>query len=308
MIFLNQCLQGIFLGAYYALIACSLSFLFGVMRIINLAHGSLAVLAAFLLFVLADRYGLSPWLGLVLVIPVMAALGFLLQILVLERSLKGGLLVPLLSTFGLAIVIDNLLFQGFGADTRSLAPYIGDLSFASWSLSDDITVGQLDVIILAAAVALLGGLQLFLARTRLGRTIRATAEAPEIVGLIGIDARAVYALSTALAMALATVAGAFLALRATFNPYSGGMQLLFAFEAVVIGGFGSLWGTLIGGILLGVAQNLGAFVNPHGFLIAGHEFFLAILIARLYLGPRLARLRLARLRPRRPRPHAARPA
>jgi branched-chain amino acid transport system permease protein len=285
VIFLNQILQGVFLGAYYALIACSLSFLFGVMRIINLAHGSLVVLAAFLLFVLADRFGLSPWLGLIVVMPVMAALGWVLQILVLERSLKGGLLVPLLSTFGLAIVIDNLLFEGFGADTRSLAPAIGDLSFASWTLSDDLSIGQLDVIILVSAIAVLGGLQLFLARTRLGRTIRATAEEPDIVGLIGIDARAVYALATAIALALAAIAGAFLALRATFNPYSGGMQLLFAFEAVVIGGFGSLWGTLIGGIVLGVAQNLGAFINPHGFLIAGHGFFLAVLIARFYLGP-----------------------
>jgi branched-chain amino acid transport system permease protein len=291
MIFLNQILQGLFLGAYYALIACSLSFLFGVMRIINLAHGSLAVLAAFLLFVLADRFGLSPWLGLIAVVPVMAALGWVLQVLVLERSLKGGLLVPLLSTFGLAIVVDNLLFEGFGADTRSLAPAIGDLAFASWTLSDDVTIGQLDVIILVAAITVLGGLQLFLARTRLGRTIRATAEEPEIVGLIGIDSRAVYALATAIALALAAIAGAFLGLRATFNPYSGGMQLLFAFEAVVIGGFGSLWGTLIGGIVLGIAQNLGAFITPHGFLIAGHGFFLAVLIARLYLAPLVDRVR-----------------
>ncbi len=291
MIFLNQILQGLFLGAYYALIACSLSFLFGVMRIINLAHGSLAVLAAFLLFVLADRFGLSPWLGLIAVVPVMAALGWVLQVLVLERSLKGGLLVPLLSTFGLAIVVDNLLFEGFGADTRSLAPAIGDLAFASWTLSDDVTIGQLDVIILVAAITVLGGLQLFLAWTRLGRTIRVTAEEPEIVGLIGIDSRAVYALATAIALALAAIAGAFLGLRATFNPYSGGMQLLFAFEAVVIGGFGSLWGTLIGGIVLGIAQNLGAFINPHGFLIAGHGFFLAVLIARLYLAPLADRVR-----------------
>ena len=284
MILLNQVLQGLFLGAYYALIACGLSFLFGVMRIVNLAHGSLAVLAAFLLFVLANRFGLSPWLGLIVAVPAMAAFGWLLQRLVLERSLRSGVLVPLLSTFGLAIVLDNLLFQGFGADTRSLSPYIGDLAFASWALTDDISVGQLDVLSLVAAVALLGGLQLLLARTRLGQAIRATAEDPEIVGLIGIDARAVYALATAIAMALVAVAGAFLALRATFTPYSGGAQLIFAFETVVIGGFGSLWGTLAGGIVLGVAQNLGAYVSPNLFLIAGHVVFLAVLAARVWLG------------------------
>ena len=284
MILLNQLLQGVFLGAYYALIACGLSFLFGVMRIVNLAHGSLAVLAAFLLFVLADRFGMSPWVGLLIAVPAMAVLGWLLQRLVLERSLRSGVLVPLLSTFGLAIVLDNLLFQGFGADTRSLSPYIGDLSFASWSLTDDISVGQLDVLSLVAAVLLLGGLQLLLARTRLGRAIRATAEDPDIVGLIGIDARAVYALATAIAMALVAVAGAFLALRATFNPYSGGAQLIFAFETVVIGGFGSLWGTLAGGIALGMAQNIGAYVSPNMFLVAGHVTFLAVLVARVWLG------------------------
>jgi branched-chain amino acid transport system permease protein len=284
MILLNQLLQGVFLGAYYALIACSLSFLFGVMRIVNLAHGSLAVLAAFVLFVLADRAGISPWPGLIIAVPVMAVLGWLLQRLVLERSLRSGLLVPLLSTFGLAIVLDNLLFEGFGADTRSLSPYIGDLSFASWSLTDNITVGQLDVLILAVAIVLLGGLQLFLHRTRLGRAIRATAEDPATVGLIGIDARAVYAFATAIAMALLAVAGAFLAMRATFDPYSGGAQLIFAFETVVIGGFGSLWGTLFGGIVLGIAQNIGAFINPNLFLIAGHVVFLAVLIARVWVG------------------------
>ena len=284
MIFLNQLIQGTFLGAYYALVACSLSFLFGVMRIVNLAHGSLVVLAAFLLFVLADRAGLSPWLGFVAVVPVMAVLGWLLQRLVLDRSLSGGLLVPLLSTFGLAIVLDNLMFEQFGADTRSLAPFIGDLSFNSWSLTEDIAIGQLDVLILVVAVALLGGVQLFLSRTPLGRAIRATAEDPATVGLVGIDARAVYALATAVAMAMATVAGAFLAMRTTFDPYSGSAQLIFAFEAVVIGGFGSLWGTLAGGIVLGVAQNIGAFISPHFFLIAGHVVFLAALVARVWLG------------------------
>ena len=288
MIFLNQLLQGVFLGGYYALVACSLSFMFGVMRIVNLAHGSIVVLSAFLLFVLADRYGLSPWLALLVVVPVMAALGWLLQRFVLDRSLRGGLLVPLLATFGLAIVLDNALFETFGADTRSLSPYIGDLSFDSWAITDDINVGQLDVLNLAAAVLLLGGLQLLLSRTRIGRAIRATAEDPGTVGLIGIDARRVYAMATALALGMAAVAGAFLAMRASFDPYTGGTQLIFAFEAVVIGGFGSLWGTLWGGIALGVAQNIGAAIDPSGFFIAGHTVFLAVLVGRVAVGGRVS--------------------
>jgi branched-chain amino acid transport system permease protein len=284
MIWLNQIIQGVLLGGYYALIACGLSFMFSVMRIINLAHGSLAVLAAFLLFVLASRFGISPFLGLLIVLPVMAAIGWALQRLVLDRSLRGGLLVPILSTFGLSIVIDNLLFQQFGADTRSLAPYIGDLSYNSWEITDDIDIGQLAVLTLAAAVVMLGGLQLFLTRTQLGRAIRATAEDPNTVGLIGVNARVVNATAAAIAMVTVGIAGAFLAMRATFNPYSGGQQLVFAFEAAVIGGAGSLWGTLVGGIVLGVAQSIGAQIDSQGFLITGHVVFLVVLFARLAPG------------------------
>ena len=152
MIFLNQIIQGVLLGGYYALIACGLSFMFSVMRIINLAHGSLAILAAYALFVLADRYDVSPFLGLVAVVPAMALIGAGLQRAVLERSARGGLLVPVLSTFGLSIVIDNLLFQQFGADTRSLAPYIGDLSYDSWSITDDIAIGKLAALTMATAI------------------------------------------------------------------------------------------------------------------------------------------------------------
>jgi branched-chain amino acid transport system permease protein len=284
MIWLNQIIQGVLLGGYYALIACGLSFMFSVMRIINLAHGSLAVLAAFMLFVLADRFGLSPFIGLLVVLPVMAAIGWVLQRAVLERSLRGGMLVPILSTFGLSIVIDNLLFQQFGANTRSLAPYIGDLSYNSWEITDDIDIGQLAVLTLAVAVVLLGGSQLFLTRTQLGRAIRATAEDPDTVGLIGVNARVVNATAAAIAMVTVGIAGAFLAMRATFNPYSGSQQLVFAFEAAVIGGAGSLWGTLTGGIVLGVAQSIGAQIDPQGFLITGHVVFLLVLFARLAPG------------------------
>ena len=281
MIWLNQIVQGVLLGGYYALIACGLSFMFSVMRVINLAHGSLAVLAAYALWILADRWAISPFTGLLIVLPAMAVLGWVLQRAVLERSMRGGMLVPLLSTFGLAIVIDNLLFEQFGADTRSLAPYLDTLSYDSWSISEDIDIGQLSVLIFAAAVALLGGLQFFLSRTQLGRAIRATAEDPDTVGLVGINARTANAVAAAIAMVTVGIAGAALAMRATFDPYAGAPQLIFAFEAAVIGGAGSLWGTLLGGIVLGIAQNIGAQISPQGFLIGGHAVFLAVLFARL---------------------------
>ena len=201
MTFINQIIQGVLLGGYYALIACGLSFMFSVMRIINLAHGSLAVLSAYALFVLADRFGVDPFLGLLLVAPAMGLIGWGLQRSVLERSARGGLLTPVLSTFGLSIVIDNLLFQGFGADTRSLAPYVGDLSYDSWSLTDDIAIGKLAALTMAMAVALLGGIQAFLMRTQIGRAIRATAEDADTVGLIGVNPRKVNAIAAAIAMA-----------------------------------------------------------------------------------------------------------
>jgi len=284
--FLSQILQGVFLGAYYALIACGLSFLFGVMRIINLAHGSIAVLSGYLVLTIAEHFGISPFLALLAAVPVMAAAGFVLQRTIFERSLRSGPLIPLLSTFGLAVVLDNAMFQSFGANTRSLAPDIGDLSFSGWSGPGGIQVGQLAVLTLLVSVVLLGGLQLFLNRTPLGRAIRACAEDPETAELVGIDARNVYAAATAIALVTVAIAGTFLGMRATFDPYTGQTQLIFAFEAVVIGGAGSLWGTLIGGIALGVAQNLGSQVSPQGFLIGGHILFLGVLAARFLLGGR----------------------
>jgi branched-chain amino acid transport system permease protein len=292
----DQILQGVLLGGYYALIACGLSFMFGILRIVNLAHGSIAVLSAYLVWVVAEQFKISPFLALVAVLPVMAAAGWLLQRTVLERSLRSGALTPLLSTFGLAVVIDNLLFQQFGADTRSLAPDLGDLAFNSWDLPGGASVGQLALITFVVAVALLGGLQLFLSRTPLGRAIRATSEDPDTAELVGIDSRNVFAAASAIAVVTVAIAGTFLAMRSTFDPYTGATQLIFAFEAIVIGGTGSLWGTLIGGIVLGVAQNIGSQINGEGFLIAGHVVFFVVLAARFFIAGRDPRTLLRALR------------
>ena len=280
MDWINSIIQGVLLGGYYSLIACGLAFMFQVMGIINLAHGTLAVVAGFAIWTVSEHLDVSPFVALIGVLPAMAAVGWILQRGILERSARASQLVPLLATFGLAIVIENLLFEGYGADTRSLAPYIGTLSYDSWAIGD-IYIGQLSVLIFVMAVALLGGLSLFLSNTHLGRAIRATAEDPDTVGLIGINARKINAVATCIAMLTVAVAGMFLGMRATFTPYSGPAQLVFAFEAAVIGGSGSLWGTLVGGIVLGVAQTIGAQINPQGFLIAGHVVFLVILVARV---------------------------
>jgi len=282
MSLVNLVVQGVLLGGYYALLACGLSLMFGVMRIINLAHGDLAILAAFLAFSISDYAGISPFLALVAVVPIMAAVGWLLQRGILERSLRSGVLVPLLATFGLSIAIENLLFEAYGADTRSLGDMIGDLAFDSLEVNSHLSISYVAALIFALAVALLGGLSLFLKRTSLGRAIRATAEDPDTAELVGVNARAVYAIAAAIAVATVAIAGAMLAMRATFDSYTGPMQLIFAFEAVVIGGIGSLWGTLIGGIVLGLAQSIGAALNPRWFLLAGHLTFLAVLGLRMF--------------------------
>lgn len=277
MTWVNAVVQGVFLGALYALFACGLSLLFGVMRIINLAHGDIAVLGAFVLWWITTSFGVNPWLALALTLVVMIAFGYALQRVVLTRALRGGALIPLLATFGLAIVIQNGLLQVFSADSRSLGSNVGLLATASWRITRQLTIPVLGLVVLAVAVLVLGGLQLFLQHTGPGREMRATAQDADTAALVGVPASSVYARATAIAVATATLAGAFLAIRSTFTPASGPTQLIFAFEAVVIGGLGSLWGTLGGGIVLGVAQTIGAQLDPQWSILAGHLVFLAIL-------------------------------
>jgi branched-chain amino acid transport system permease protein len=291
---MNQLAQAVILGGYYALIACGLSFMLSIMRIINLAHGSFLVAGSYLIWALCEYNGLSPFVALLILLPIMALCGWALQRFLLERSARGGELLPILTTFGLAIVIDNLLFQQFGADTRSLAPYIGDLAWDSFDLGGGIYVGKVGVIILVTAIVLLAGLQTFLSKTATGKAIRATAEDPDTAGIVGIDARRASAIAAAIALGTVSFASMALGMRATFNAYAGGPQLLFAFETIIIGGPGSLWGTLVGGMVPALSQTLGASVHPQGFLIGGHLAFIIVLFARLLFSPGDFRHRLRR--------------
>lgn len=292
MTVLNAILQGIFLGAFYAVLACGLSIMFGVMRVINLAHGDIAVLGAFIAYAIVERTGVSAFVAFAIALPVMIALGYVLQPTILERSLKAGILTPLLATFGLSIVIQNVLQVVFSPDVRSLGGSAGAITTSSGQLAGGLTVSALGIVVLVVAVVLFGALQIFLSRTRAGWIMRATAEDADAAELIGIDSRNVYAWATALAVATAALGGLFLAIRSVFDPTSGPTQLIFAFEAVVIGGMGSLWGTLIGGLALGVAQTLGAQIQPQFAVLSGHLLFLVVLIVRFGSG-RLA-LRPAR--------------
>jgi branched-chain amino acid transport system permease protein len=274
----NAIVQGILLGGLYALFAAGLSLMFGVMRIVNLAHGDLAIVGAFVAFLLVDDLGFSPFVTLLIVVPALAAFGYALQAGILNFALRGGELPALLATFGLAIVIQNILQEAFSADQRGLDA--GTIEDKSISLGGDIAIGWLPLVTLVLGAAVIAGLSLLLNRTQLGRAFRAASDDPWAAEVIGIDQRKLYAIATAIALATVGVAGVLLGIRTTFGPFDGPAQLIYAFEAVIIGGLGNLWGTLVGGIVLGVAQTVGAQIDPAYGVLSGHLVFLAILVLR----------------------------
>ena len=278
MEWVNVLVQGALLGGLYALMAAGLSLAFGIMRIVNVAHGDLSVLAAYLALVVVATTGINPLLSIVIVAPVMFITGYLLQRGILNYSLPGGVMPPLLVTFGLSVVIQNVLLEVFSADNRGLRS--GAFEGSSIRVTDQLAVGWLPLVTFLSAVVILLGLQLTFRGTMLGRAFRATADDQQAAQLMGIDNRHLYAVAMGIALATVAVAGVFLGLRTTFQPASGPAFLLFAFESVVIGGLGSLWGTLVGGIILGIAQTVGAHLNPGWGALSGHLVFLAVLAFR----------------------------
>ncbi len=278
MEWLNAIVQGVLLGGLFALFATGLSLIFGVMRLVNLAHGDLIVLAAFLAIAVVDGLGVHPLTALVAVVPLMFALGFVLQRWLLEFTLGEDILPPLLVTFGLSIIIQNVLLESFSADTRRLQA--AGLETASIDLAGGIAIGVYPMLVFVVAVAVIASLQALFYRTHLGRVFRATSDDPSTVRLMGVDNRRIYALAMALALGVCALAGVLMAIRTNVTPTVGPARLLFAFEAVIIGGLGNLWGTLAGGIILGVAQSLGAKIHPGFQILAGHIAFLAVLVVR----------------------------
>jgi len=274
----NVVVQGVLIGGLYAMFAAGLSLIFGIMRLVNIAHGDFIVLAAYMALVASTTLGLNPILALVIVAPLMAALGYVLQRLLLNRTLGDDLLPPLLVTFGLSVIIQNGLLELFTADSRRLQA--GAIEVASIPIVPGIAIGVLPLLQFALAVAVIGGMQLVFYRTALGRAFRATSDDQAVAQLMGLDDRHVFAVGMALSFAVVAVAGVLIAVRTNFDPAIGPARLIFGFEAVIIGGLGSLWGTLCGGILLGVAQGIGAHVDPGWQMLAGHLAFLTVLAVR----------------------------
>jgi branched-chain amino acid transport system permease protein len=271
-------LQGILLGGLYALFAIGLSLIFGVMRLVNIAHGDLIILAAYIGMAVAGTFGMHPLAGLIIVLPIMFIIGYALQRGVLNRTIGTDILPPLLVTFGLSIIIQNALNLIFTADSQRLQ--VGDLETDSFHIFGDIAIGVFPLIIFITSVLVVAGLQYVFYRTEVGRAFRATSDDQETAQLMGINNKHIFGLAMALALAVVGVAGVFLSIKTSFDPMAGPSRLLYGFESVIIGGLGSIWGTLAGGIILGVAQSLGAAINPAWQILAGHIAFLFILIVR----------------------------
>lgn len=271
-------LQGLLLGGLYCLFALGQSLMFGVMRLTNTAQGDFIVLGAFAAIAALSVAAVSPWLVALGLLPVAFGFGWLLQRHVLNGTLGRDPLPSLVVTFGLSIVIQNLLLELFSADPRSIETL--GLNTQSLALPGGLAVGVLPLVNLAFAVAATAALQWLFGRTRLGRAFRAVSDDREIAELMGLDARKVYALATGIAFMLIALAGVLQAMRTTVSPADGPLLLLFAFEAVIIGGMGSFWGTLVGALLLGITQQIGFRIDPGWGIWIGHIVFLAVLVVR----------------------------
>jgi branched-chain amino acid transport system permease protein len=278
MDWLNIILQGVLVGGLYAMFAAGLALIFGVMRLVNIAHGDLIVLAAYVALVVTEALGINPLVSIVVVAPLMAMIGYALQRGILNQTLGPDLLPPLLVTFGLSVIIQNALLEWFTADSRKLQA--GPIEVASLNIGGGLSVGVLPLIQFAVAVLVIASLQFMFYRTAVGRAFRATSDDPSVAQLVGLDNRHVFALAMAVSLAVVAIAGVFLAVRANFDPAIGPARLIFGFEAVIMGGLGSMWGTLAGGVILGVAQAIGAQLDPGWQLLAGHIAFLVVLAIR----------------------------
>ncbi|HEX9039995.1 MAG TPA: branched-chain amino acid ABC transporter permease [Trebonia sp.] len=280
MAWVNAIIQGILIGGLYALFACGLSLMFGVMKVVNLAHGDLAVMAGYIgVGVIAVTHVPVLW-SIPIVVILMAVIGYILQRSIIQGAISRGELTTLIVTFGLSIIIENALQQFFTANSRGIG--VGE-SFitASFSIGSQIVIPWLYVVIFVLAVVVLLGLQQYLSRSRYGRLIRAVADDQEAAQLSGANYRHVFGIAAAIAFGTVAVAGMFEGMITTISPTLGtDTILLFAFASVVIGGLGSLWGTLLGGVILGVAQAVGAQINPSWEQLAGYAVFLLVLVIR----------------------------
>jgi branched-chain amino acid transport system permease protein len=279
MDWINQGVQGILLGGHYALFAVGLALVFGTMRLVNLAHGDLTVFGAYVALLLVNALRFNPFYSVPITVVMMFAVGYLLQRGLLNRVVQAGDVVGVIVTFGLSIVIQNALLLGFSADYQRLQA--GTIDSLSIKINERLAIGWLPLIIFLVSLLVIAALQLYLNRTKMGRAFRAVSDDQEAATLMGINTKHIWAMAMGVALFIVAIGGVMRGIRTTFDPSFGSLSLIYAFEAVIIGGMGSVWGTMMGGVILGLAQALGARAfGPPWSILTGHVVFLIILALR----------------------------
>lgn len=279
MSWVNQIVQGILLGGVYALFAVGLSLVFGTMRLVNLAHGDLIVLSAYVAFMIQGSFGFNAFYAIPITMAIMFAFGYALQRGLLNRIVQKGDIIGVIVTFGLSIVIVNAMQQAFTANYKDMN--VGKIETLSITVSDQLIIGWLPLIFFILSVVVIAALQLYMNHTKMGRAFRAVSDDTDAARLMGVNTKHVWAMAMAVALMIVSIAGVMMGIRSNFNPTLGTERLIFAFEAVIIGGMGSGWGTMLGGVILGVAQLVGAkWFGPGWQVVSGHVVFVLILIFR----------------------------
>lgn len=273
----NSLASGFFLGGILALTALGLSLVLGVMGLVNLAHGEFLIGGAYAALFLLRLTGLDPLAGLVLVGAFIAAVTYPMQRFLLAPLAGKGVEAPLLTTFAISVVLQNLFIAGLSADTQSI-----ERSYASAPVTiGPVTVAQVYVIGFAISVVLIGLVHLVVSRTAFGRDLRASAADPVAAGAVGVDVRRVQARTFAVGAACAGIGGTLVGIAFSFTPSSGSAYMLTDFAIVVLGGLGNVLGTLVGGLTLGVLQSLGGVVLGDGYReLVGLAAFLLVLAFR----------------------------
>jgi branched-chain amino acid transport system permease protein len=279
MDWVNAAVQGILLGGLYALFATGLALVFGTMRLVNLAHGDLTVLPAYFALMLVNAFRFNPFISIPITMLIMFVVGYLMQRGLLNLIVQAGDVAGVIVTFGLSIVIQNSLLLAFTANSQGLDA--GTVENLSIKINDRLAVGWLPLIIFLTSIVVIAGLQIFLGRTKMGRAFRAVSDDQDAARLMGINTKHIWAMAMAVALAIVAIGGVMMGIRTTFDPLLGTQRLIYAFEAVIIGGMGSGWGTLLGGVILGLSQTLGAQAFGSAWsILCGHLVFVIILAFR----------------------------
>jgi branched-chain amino acid transport system permease protein len=277
MQWLDAFIQGLLLGGMYAQYALGMALMFGVMRIVNIAHGDLVILLALIGISISSAFHIAPLALIFVLVPIAALIGWILQRAILNRVVGDDPLPSLIATFGLSVALQNLMLEIWSADTRSLPG--GGLAAASVNVGG-IYLGVLPILVLITAICLTGGLDFAIRFTRFGRALRAAAADKMAAAVTGVNTRSVYTIATAIAVGILGIAAVFQAMRVTVAPSDGPAQLIYAFEAVIIGGMGSIWGAFAGSMVLGVSQAIGFRIDPGWGILFGHIVFLIVLATR----------------------------